>query len=77
MKEKLNGLFPILLTPFSDSLKVDFDTLDKLVEYYRKSHVDGLTCLGEVSEVDLLDEEEKRSILQSVIEATWKDPGFF
>ena len=69
MKEKLNGLFPILLTPFSDSLKVDFDTLDKLVEYYRKSHVDGLTCLGEVSEVDLLDEEEKRSILQMVIEA--------
>ena len=69
MKEKLNGLFPILLTPFSDSLKVDFDTLDKLVEYYRKSRVDGLTCLGEVSEVDLLDEEEKRSILKIVIKA--------
>ena len=69
MKKMLNGLFPILLTPFSDSLKVDFDTLDKLVEYYQKSHVDGLTCLGEVSEVDLLDEEEKRSILQMVIEA--------
>jgi 4-hydroxy-tetrahydrodipicolinate synthase len=69
MKKKLNGLFPILLTPFSDSLKVDFDTLAKLVEYYRKSRVDGLTCLGEVSEVDLLNEEEKRSILQIVIKA--------
>ena len=69
MKKKLNGLFPILLTPFTDDMNVDFDTLAKLVEYYRKSHVDGLTCLGEVSEVDLLNEEEKRSILQRVIEA--------
>ncbi|MGC8515295.1 MAG: dihydrodipicolinate synthase family protein [Thermoplasmata archaeon] len=69
MEKKLHGLFPILLTPFTESMNVDFDSLAKLVEYYHKSHVDGLTCLGEVSEVDLLNEEEKRSILQKVLEA--------
>ena len=67
MEKKLNGLFPILLTPFTNEMEVDFDTLAKLVEYYRKNGVDGLTCLGEVSEVDLLSEEEKHSILQEVL----------
>jgi dihydrodipicolinate synthase/N-acetylneuraminate lyase len=67
MEKKLDGLFPILLTPFTTSMDVDFDTLEKLVEYYRKNQVDGLTCLGEVSEVDLLREQEKQTILRNVL----------
>jgi len=69
MEKKMRGLFPILLTPFTASMDVDFDTLAKLVEYYRKEQVDGLTCLGEVSEVDLLSDGEKQKILRKVLNA--------
>lgn len=69
MQKKLHGLFPILLTPFKNNLEVDYSALNKLVDYYKMSGVDGITCLGEVSEVDFLNDEEKNSILKTVLNA--------
>ena len=67
MQKKLHGLFPILLTPFKNSLEVDYSVLNKLVDYYKTSGVDGITCLGEVSEVEFLNDDEKNSILNTVM----------
>ncbi len=67
MKNKLHGLFPILLTPYDSNYNVDLQSLRKLVDYYLDSGVDGLTCLGEVSETEMLGDEERSTVMRTII----------
>ena len=62
------GILPILLTPFNEDTSVDWNSLENLVDLYLKSRVDGITCLGEVSETDFLEPEEKRNIIELCVD---------
>ncbi len=67
MELSLKGVIPILLTPFDDAGHVDYEDLRKMIKFYLDSGVDGLACLGEVSETRLLEEDERREILTTVV----------
>ena len=40
------GVFPVLVTPFTDSGDVDIESMRNLVRFELDSKVDGLTILG-------------------------------
>lgn len=62
------GVLPILLTPFNEDGSIDWKSLENLTDLYQRTKVDGITCLGEVSETDLLTGEEKARIIKFCID---------
>ena len=37
-----NGVWPVMLTPFTDDNRVDYDSLEKLINWYIENGVAGL-----------------------------------
>lgn len=62
------GVLPILLTPFNEDGSIDWKSLENLTDLYQSANVDGITCLGEVSETDLLTGEERERIVKFCID---------
>ncbi len=62
------GLWPVMLTPFSEDYQVDIDTLKELTEFYIQAGAHGLfaNCLS--SEMFQLTAEEKILITRTVVE---------
>ncbi len=63
MLESLAGAFPVTVTPLDDQRNLDDDSYRRLIEYYSRAGVKGLTVLGESAERDLLSEAERQKIL--------------
>ena len=62
LKNKLTGLGVALITPFKEDETVDFDALDKLLDYQLESNTDYLVLMGTTSEAPTLSEAEKAEI---------------
>ena len=62
---QLKGIFPALMTPFSDG-KIDFHALKKLVEVNIQKGVSGFYVCGSTGEAFLLTIEERQEILETV-----------
>lgn len=56
---RLNGVFPVLPTPFHDNGTPDPESLARLVQYLIQSGVQGMTYPGVASEVGELSIEER------------------
>lgn len=58
---------PVMLTPFTPDLKIDYDGLTKLIEFYRNCGVKGFfsNCLS--SEMYQLDPEERIALVRHVL----------
>jgi len=58
---------PVMITPFHSSLKIDFDGLSKLIDFYLNSGVKGFfaNCLS--SEMYNLDNEERLALARHVV----------
>lgn len=56
-----------LITPFKENLSVDFEALQKLVEYVITGGVEFLVALGTTGETPTLSEEEKREVLNCIL----------
>ena len=54
------GVCVIAATPFQDDGKVDFNSIDRLVDFYLACGVTGMTILGMMGEASKLSEEESR-----------------
>ncbi|WP_323739238.1 4-hydroxy-tetrahydrodipicolinate synthase [Candidatus Trichorickettsia mobilis] len=65
------GLFTALLTPFKDN-RIDFMSLEKMLEYQIKSGVDGIVIAGSTGEGVNLDRDEYIALLQEVVDITKK-----
>ncbi len=65
---KLGGLYPALITPFNKELKVDYKALCSLVEWNIQKGVDGFYVNGSTGECHLLRIEERKEILNAVID---------
>lgn len=60
-QSRTNGVWPVMLTPFTESKEVDWDGLTALTEWYLASGVQGLFAVCLSSEMyDLLDDERLR-----------------
>ncbi len=70
--KSLKGIFPALLTPFDAAGKVDESNLRKLVSVNIKRGVDGFYVCGSTGEAFLLTHEERKRILEIVVDETAK-----
>jgi 4-hydroxy-tetrahydrodipicolinate synthase len=63
------GFIPVMLTPYTDTGKIDFDALTSLTEYYLQAGASGLfaNCLS--SEMFELDDDERIAIINQVVKA--------
>lgn len=67
MAPTLQGLMPILATPFDETGALDRAGLRRLVEFQLASGVDGVAVFGMASEGFALTTEERRAILDDVV----------
>lgn len=61
-----NGEYPVMLTPFTEENEVDYDALEKLVEWYIQNGVAGLFADCQSSEMFFLTLEERVKIARAV-----------
>lgn len=66
----LNGVFPVLPTPFDEEGQPDTAALRRLVAYLLRCGVDGITYPGVASEVGQLSVGERLALTRIVLEAT-------
>ncbi|MBS7377169.1 MAG: 4-hydroxy-tetrahydrodipicolinate synthase [Paludibacteraceae bacterium] len=64
---KLVGMGVALVTPFKKDFSVDFEALEKLVEFQIQNGTDYLVVLGTTGETPTLKENEKKQIIDTVI----------
>lgn len=67
--EKLTGIFTALVTPFDKDGKIIYDSLQKHVDYLVKQGVDGFYVNGSTAESFLMTPQERKSVLEAVVEA--------
>ena len=61
-KEFPNGVYPVMLTPFTENNKVDYEALGKLIDWYIEKGVNGLFADCQSSEMFFLSLEERVKI---------------
>jgi 4-hydroxy-tetrahydrodipicolinate synthase len=68
MTNIFKGTGVALVTPFQKDLQIDFDALEKLVEYQIENGTDFLVVLGTTGESPTLSKEEKWEVLDTVLD---------
>ena len=64
---QLNGIITALVTPMLADGKIDYTSLDKLIEYQIGSNITGLVVLGTTAEATSLSLIEKITLLEYII----------
>jgi len=64
---KAKGVYAIATTPFKENYEIDFNSVDKLADYYLDSGVTGVTILGVMGEAPKLNLEEQKSLINHYI----------
>lgn len=62
------GVYPIAPTPFHEDGRIDFDSIDRLIEAYRAAGATGATVLGIMGEAPKLEPEESLAVASRFIE---------
>lgn len=62
-----NGVYPTMLTPFTDDNKVDYDGILQLLKWYENRGVDGIFAICQSSEIFFLSFEERLEILKFIM----------
>lgn len=68
MAGKITGIFNILATPFTSDYEVDYDSLKNLVQFQMDIGAHGLTILGVLGEAAKLSIDERKAVMDTVIE---------
>lgn len=61
------GVYVISVTPFADDGAIDFESLDRVTDFYLEKGADGLTILGMMGEAPKLTQAESTEIARRVI----------
>lgn len=67
--DKFKGLFSALLTPFNEDGSINFDSLEKLVEFNLQNGIDGFYVGGSTGEGLLLSPEERMQVFECIKKA--------
>lgn len=67
ISETTRGVYIISPTPFDDAGAVDRASLDRLVDFYLESGVDGITILGVLGEAQKLAATERDALMEQVL----------
>lgn len=63
------GVYVIAATPFTDTGSIDHGSIDKLVDFYARSGVHGMTILGVMGEFQKLSESETLDVARRFLKA--------
>ncbi len=63
------GVGTALLTPFDNNLEVDYDSLKKITKHQIEGNVDAIIILGTTGESPVINIEERKKIISTVMEA--------
>lgn len=63
---KSKGVYAIATTPFFDDGTIDFDSIDRLTDFYHQGGCTGVTILGIMGEAPKLEPDESRAIVKRV-----------
>lgn len=66
---KFQGVYPALLTPFFENGNIDFESLEKLIDFLIGKGVHGLFPLGTTGEGLLLSTDARKKVAQHVIKS--------
>ena len=61
------GLWPVMLTPFTDEGEVDYSSLERLIDWYEKGGATGLFADCQSSEIFFLSLKERAEIARFVV----------
>src|SRR5258708_33302687 len=67
LDESAKGVYIISATPFADAGEIDFDSTDRLIDFYVDSGVHGVTILGVMGEAPKLSAEESIAFSERVL----------
>jgi len=68
------GVFAIAPTPFHVDGRIDFDSIDRLVDFYNEAGCDGITVLGILGEAPKLDGDESIDVATRFIRRAGEKP---
>jgi 4-hydroxy-tetrahydrodipicolinate synthase len=68
LRNKLSGTGVAIITPFKNDFSVDFDALEKLIEFIINGGVNFIVTLGTTGETPVLDKQEKIDIINFTYE---------
>lgn len=60
------GVYPTMITPFTNENSIDYDAVDALVEYYAEAGCDGIFALCQSSEIFFMSDDEKRALMKRI-----------
>lgn len=67
--KKINGLFAALVTPYTIEGDVNYNMIEKIVRHLIDSGISGFYVCGSAGEAFLLSNEERKKILETVVNA--------
>lgn len=67
-KKIVNGVYPTMLTPFREDLSIDFEALEKLIEWYIHKGIDGLFAVCQSSAMFELSRKERKDLCRKTVE---------
>lgn len=62
MLKRLEGIIPVMLTPYTEGGKIDYASLERLIEWYIANGCDALFAVCQSSEMQFLSLEERVSL---------------
>lgn len=65
---KLSGCFTAIVTPFTKNNEVDYDALEKLVNWQIESGINGIVPCGTTGEGVVLNKDEFKRVISTVVE---------
>ena len=75
MKSIADGVRPVMITPYTEDNKIDYDAVLRIIEWYDKQGVDGIFAVCQSSEMFFLDKNERLELAKLVVENTPKHIG--
>lgn len=62
-----DGVYPTMITPFTDDNKVDYNGVLGILDFYQKNGVDGIFAICQSSEIFFLSFEERLELLRFIM----------
>lgn len=67
MRRLIDGVIPVMITPFTEDDRIDFDGLERLIEWYVANGADALFAVCLSSEMYFLSPAERRELARFVV----------
>ncbi|MCR5150500.1 MAG: dihydrodipicolinate synthase family protein [Clostridiales bacterium] len=68
LKQIKNGVYPTMVTPYTPDNKIDFNAVEKILNYYSDCDCDGVFAICQSSEIFFLSFEERLELLKFIVD---------